>query len=159
MKRLIATAVAFLVFTAGCTSSPKPTPEPSTPPTSSASIKSPEPSVEPTEDETDSPVTPPRNDETNDPKPSPTLTGEEPPATQFLKRWGQQYPAVQEAYIMKAGSVTCDLIKETESWENNNTFNAVVQDTLIAAGMTNASLTTAANFAVDANQNLCPNIS
>ncbi len=154
MKKLLATAVAFLVFATGCTNNP--TPQPSNPPTSV-------PSVEPSETPTDEPITPPQNDpeptnnpDPSDPKPGPTPTTEEPPATQFLKRWGQQFPGVQEATIMSTAAVTCSLIKDVQDWETNSRFTETVQEAMVNAGFGEVSTTTAASFAVDANQNVCP---
>lgn len=159
MKRLLATAVVFLAFTAGCSSNtpdPQPSPSVTTPTPDKPSQAAPE-----TPESSDQPETnPPVIDETKAPTASPTPTNEEPPATQFLKRWGKKYPDVQEASIMQTAAKTCARIESaSENWQTNNAFIAAVKADMNSAGFADVSNATAADFAVDASQSVCSVVS
>jgi hypothetical protein len=163
MKRLLATAVVFLAFAAGCsrnTDTPDPAPTSVPPIVTTAPTQ---PSESPTQD-TDEPNLPqthkPGNDGTKAPTASPTPTNEEPPATQFLKRWGKKYPDVQEASIMQTAAKTCARIEGAkDNWQTNNAFIAAVKADMNSAGLADVSNATAADFAVDASQSVCSVVS
>lgn len=160
MKKLLATVVVFLAFTAGCSNNtPDPVPAPSVV-TSEPSLEPSETAPEPTET-TEAPQTQaPDNDQTKAPTASPSPTSEEPPATQFLKRWGKSFPDVQEASIMQAAAKTCKRISDAgDNWQTNSDFISAVKEDMNSAGFGEVSNNTAAGFAVDASQSVCSVVS
>jgi hypothetical protein len=157
MKRFLAVSAIVVMLGAGCSGGNK-TPVPTQP-----SSNPPSATVEPSEEPTEAPTPPAEDDPTpapNDPpaEPKPSATGEEPPAIQFLKRWGQKYPNVEEATIMSTACVTCSLIDDVQDWETNSKFAETIAAAMGTAGFGEVSSVTAGDFAVDANQNVCPTL-
>ncbi len=161
MKKLLVVSIAFLAFTASACTKDDPTPEPTPSVVTSVPTQAPESPSE-TPEETSAPETtqPEENEPTKALEVTPTATAEEPPATQFLKRWGKSFPTVEEASMMQAAAKTCERIKDAgDNWETDNTFINEVKSDMESVGFGEVSGATAASFAVDASQSVCSVVS
>jgi hypothetical protein len=144
------------VLITGCTANsdePTPAPTPSAVVPSEAVSEVPTPTSNPTTEPTVEPTKAPE-----DPQPTvaPTATAAEPPATQFLKRWGTLYPGIQEASIADAASSACQRARAAgENWVSNADVTNDVKNYMSGTGFGDVSGGTANDFTADALERFC----
>lgn len=159
-KTVLTVSVVATMFLAGCTAnSETPTPVPPSNTVRPSATFSPAPSATP-RPPSPSPVSPPEGGGGEAVEPTANVpTSEapaEPPATQFLKRWGNLYPGIAEASIAGAAARSCKVANAAgENWVSNvevaNDVKAILTDT----GFTEVTTATANDFTADALERFC----